>query len=297
MTKPTLRYCPICGFNDGNLLYDGGRGKKFDIIICTKCGLVYVPNLSHQAGAYRIRNNEDLSPERIAGVLESERRAYEMAERRFKNLDKQAPEVLELNGRMHDIGASLGLFMNFWHKIGFEVTGCEPDKYYAKIGKKHFGFDIAPCLYEQRPVEIDAYDLITICHVLEHVPYPRDILKRIRTELKNGGKLYIEIPQISRPYSGNLDRFFWVEHLNYFSLNTLDGLLRSEGFRIAKNGELGFFLWAIVEKGPYECIINDLPLDSPDETLQRVMISMLHHQTRKVKELENKISDITNESN
>jgi SAM-dependent methyltransferase len=271
-------------------LYDQGRGKAFDTRVCTNCGFVYVPDTSRQDGDYRTHEKDDVSSETIERVLKAEKRARDMAERRFANIKAKAPDLVSAKGRLHDIGASLGFFMKCWSDVGFEVTGCEPDAYYARISQKHFGFDMAACLYEERPVETAAYDVITMCHVLEHVPDPRSTLKRIRTELRPDGKLYIEIPHIDRPYSGNLDRFFWAEHLNYFSLRTLDGLLRSEGFRISKSGGLGYFLWVVAEKGAYEQIAGALPLDCPDEIRQRTMVTLLHHQTREIKDLKARIT-------
>lgn len=286
------RACPICSNDKPELLYDWGRGKKFDTCVCPSCGLVYVANLSHHVGGYRVREDESLSAEKIASVLEAEDRARGMAERRFRNIENEAPHLVSRKGRMHDIGASLGFFMKFWHDAGFEVEGSELDSYYAKIGKEHFGFDISPCLYEERPISANNFDLITICHVLEHISDPRATLRRIRTELKEDGLLYIEVPQIDRPYSGNLDRFFWVEHLNYFSSRTLDGLLRSEGFKVTSCGDLGFFLWMIAEKAHFEDIKGDLPLDTADTVRQRTLISKLHHQDRQIKDLEKRLSKL-----
>lgn len=286
----STRACPVCGSRRPQLIYDQGRGKKFDTKVCIGCGFVYVPDISRQDGDYRTHEKDDFEPETIDRVLKAETRAREMAERRFANIKANAPDLVAAKGRLHDIGASLGFFMKCWSEVGFDVTGCEPDGYYARISQKHFGFEMAPCLYEERPVEEAAYDVITMCHVLEHVPDPRRILQRIRTELKPDGKLYIEIPHIDRPYSGNLDRFFWAEHLNYFSLRTLDGLLRSEGYRISKSGGLGYFLWVVAEKAPREQISGALPLDCPDEIRQRTMVSLLHHQAREIKDLKTRMA-------
>ena len=70
----------------------------------------------------------------------------------------------------------------------------------------------------------DKYDLVVCANVLEHVPYPLDILTEI-TEYMNG-LLYIEVPIDGFPYSG------WHEHVNLFSGKGVEIMLDRCGLEI-----------------------------------------------------------------
>ena len=38
------------------------------------------------------------------------------------------------------------------------------------------------------------FDVITMFHVLEHIPYQIDTLKLVNSKLKKGGKIIVEVP-------------------------------------------------------------------------------------------------------
>lgn len=277
--------CPLCQSKDRSLLFDYGRGRNFDTLVCNDCGFAHVAYLEKSVQGdenddkegYRKHPSFALDPETISGVLEKEQRAASMAERRYENLKTKAPEIYKRKGNMYDIGASIGLFMKHWKDDGFNVFGCEPDQYYAEIGKAHFNFDIEPILYEMKDPQPEYYDVITLCHVLEHCPDPRGILKHIHRELNPDGSLYIEIPAIDSPYGGNLKRFFWIEHINYFSAETLVAALALEGFEVKIQGRLGFFLWVVAKRSKGDHTIPSRPYNRPDDVKQRMNITYLKY--------------------
>lgn len=116
------------------------------------------------------------------------------------------------------------------------------------------------------------FDLILLCHLLEHISYPNDFLSYIRNLIKINGYVYIEVPNeqfkfkltdgkifdsyISfvikhHPVFNIIDalslflrlrfRFlpFWGimklhEHINFFSINSLIRLLENNGFKVIK---------------------------------------------------------------
>ena len=84
------------------------------------------------------------------------------------------------------------------------------------------------------------FDIITMFHVLEHMPYQIKTLKLLRNKLKKNGKIIIEVPH-AEDFLLEFDELkefkkftFWSEHLilhTYYSLKTI---LKKAGFRNIK---------------------------------------------------------------
>lgn len=71
-------------------------------------------------------------------------------------------------------------------------------------------------------------DIITCMHVLEHVPNPNTILEELRGHAKY---YYFEVPK-----ENTKNKEFWHEHINCFTMESLNGLL-SRHFNILKSEE------------------------------------------------------------
>jgi SAM-dependent methyltransferase len=70
------------------------------------------------------------------------------------------------------------------------------------------------------------FDLITIFHVLEHVPDPRAALARLSAWLRPGGHLYVEVPNAVTAVNSP-SNLFHRAHLYYFAAEPLAALARS----------------------------------------------------------------------
>jgi SAM-dependent methyltransferase len=82
------------------------------------------------------------------------------------------------------------------------------------------------------------YDLVVLRHVLEHYPYPEIILDKIKPLLNKGGVLYIELPfeKLMEDNPGNQSihhlKKLWHEHINFFSIDAIEALLKRKQFNI-----------------------------------------------------------------
>lgn len=81
------------------------------------------------------------------------------------------------------------------------------------------------------------YDLVVCSHVLEHVPYPADLLLEIRSVMRDDTLLYLEVPfeplmqERAAGRTAPLKRH-WHEHINFFSEASLLALLSACGFTL-----------------------------------------------------------------
>jgi hypothetical protein len=81
----------------------------------------------------------------------------------------------------------------------------------------------------------NTYDLIVCSNVLEHVPYPADILFDIKKCMRESTILYIEVPfeSIMQDRSANayLKKKHWHEHINFYSELALAKLIEGVGLK------------------------------------------------------------------
>jgi SAM-dependent methyltransferase len=79
------------------------------------------------------------------------------------------------------------------------------------------------------------YDLVVCSNVLEHVPYPSDLLLDIKHVMRPESLLYIEVPFEDvirqRGYEAVTHKKHWHEHVNFFSPDSLRTLLSNSGLK------------------------------------------------------------------
>lgn len=75
-------------------------------------------------------------------------------------------------------------------------------------------------------------DLITMYHVLEHLPNPKEVLNRLYELSSDNTNLLIEVPIIENGLTNDINGFFSVQHLTHFSRNSFRNILLSAGWKI-----------------------------------------------------------------
>ena len=81
------------------------------------------------------------------------------------------------------------------------------------------------------------FDIISMFHVLEHIPYQTETLKVLKSKLKNKGKIIIEVPHaedflILQEELKEFRNFtFWSEHLILHTYKSLKSILLKSGFK------------------------------------------------------------------
>ena len=134
------------------------------------------------------------------------------------------------NKKILDFGCGWGGFLKKTVKAK-SLTGVELRKecifYIKKNIKKIVVSDNLNNLNEK-------YDIITMFHVLEHIPYQVKTLKKLKKKLTKNGKIIIEVPS-AEDFLLKLKEFkkftFWSEHLMLHTENSLRKILEVSGFK------------------------------------------------------------------
>jgi SAM-dependent methyltransferase len=220
--------CPVCN-SDHNRLFEQSEFREQTLTnrLCLKCGLVYqsprmteAESVEFYAVEYRRLyqggegpNAKDLAVQRARAdsLLAFVRRSIKHADRHL------------------DIGCSTGLLLErFQTGLGSQPCGVEPGNAYREFARSK-GIPVHDSVDELKQKETGRFDIISMAHVLEHLPDPVGILADLReTLLTPGGWLLLEVPNLYAHDS------FEIAHLLSFSRHTLIESVKQAGFEIVR---------------------------------------------------------------
>ena len=140
-----------------------------------------------------------------------------------------------------DLGAGFGDFLAFMKKRGWKVNGREPSAFCVEQSKhKDCSISIGG-VDDVWGLGLELHSVITLNTVLEHYPYPEDLLLSIRDHLMDDRTiLHIEVPNdfsLPQDIVGVVchPRKYWVcppRHLNYWTHDNLTAFVKRLGFKV-----------------------------------------------------------------
>ncbi len=233
--------CPLCASDAATVLAlrDGKTREPLTSIACSNCGLGRIDPMPTTEAleqwythAYRQDYKAAVEPQR-RHVL----RAARHAAHRWRWLRAHLPAPLAPTARTLDVGASSGEFVGIGKLLGYAPTGFEPHKGYAGFGVREFGVDVRQGTLEANLAGVGAekFDVISMFHVLEHVPDPVATLRTLASLLSDDGVVFIEVPDAAKACSPHY--MFFRAHCLYFSLDSLRTCFQAAGLEVfADNG-------------------------------------------------------------
>tara|TARA_B110000003_G_scaffold2694_1_gene2881 strand:- start:19713 stop:20585 length:873 start_codon:yes stop_codon:yes gene_type:complete len=133
-----------------------------------------------------------------------------------------------------DIGAGTGDFLTFCKSKGFTVTGVEPHPK-ARSQAQVNGLILKENLNE---LSSKKYEIITLWHVLEHVPNLNEYLEQLKILLSEKGQLFVAVPNY-KSFDAGYYKEFWAaydvpRHLWHFSQESIHMLFETVGLKVKK---------------------------------------------------------------
>lgn len=139
--------------------------------------------------------------------------------------------------RLLDVGSGAGCFLAAAYQEGFDVSGLEPSAACVRLVEERLpAARMVHGTIEDATIAPGSYDVVTLWDVLEHLPDPRAIVRRIATWLAPGGALVLQLPDggsLPARIFGRRWPLLLREHLTYFDEATMTRLLTEEGYRVA----------------------------------------------------------------
>ncbi len=233
-------HCPVCGSADLRKVLSAKdhtvSGEEFAVMECKGCSLRFtqgVPDAASIAPYYK-------SEEYISHTNSSKGLVNRLYQSVRKRTLKQKRKLVEketgiTKGNMLDLGAGTGAFVNEMKEAGWRVTGLEPDPDARKVGKELYGIDLEDT--EKFYQLTDAsYDAITLWHVLEHVHDLHGYVAKLKTLLKEKGRLIIAVPNYTSKdaavYGEHWAAYDVPRHLYHFSPHSMQVLMEKHALKI-----------------------------------------------------------------
>jgi SAM-dependent methyltransferase len=224
--RETVTQCPLCGSSEKKL-FDRRKFRDQPVTNqrCLACGLVYQSPRMDAAELeafyqqeYRLLYQGSQGPsEKDLAVQRGRAQAW------LDLMQAHLPRVT----RHLDIGCSAGLLLDaFEGAYGCQAVGVEPGDAYREYAAGR-GFAVYPSLEALQEAGEGRFDLISLAHVLEHIPNPVQYLASLRQNwLTEEGSLLVEVPNLYCHDS------FEVAHLVAYSPHSLMQTLQQAGFGI-----------------------------------------------------------------
>jgi 2-polyprenyl-3-methyl-5-hydroxy-6-metoxy-1,4-benzoquinol methylase len=229
MDLVTVSACPLC---EGSEIqpFDRRVFRSYPVqnVVCLSCGFVY--------------QSPRMDEDDLAAFYEAEyRRTYQgreepthkdlfVQEKRAASLVSFLKEYLPTSfvpKSFMDIGCSSGQLLEKANSaFGLQGVGIEPGEAYRSYAQRR-GLNVVARLEDLAWTGDSTFSLVSMIHVLEHLPDPASYLQRLRQDyLSNDSLLLVEVPNLYAHDS------FEVAHLSAFSSHTLKEMLKKAGYDV-----------------------------------------------------------------
>ena len=236
--------CNLCGADDSETIYEANhvdgavrdmvrtfRASGDELLVdrlvrCRSCGLEYI-------------NPRPMATAIVEAYSEGDDHAYVSQlgarERTFADAIAHIETLLPGSGRLLDVGTAAGAFLAAARSREWQVEGCEPNRWLARWGSRHYGIPIRTGELFDHDFTPQSFDVVTMWDVIEHTADPARVIRTARELIRPGGLVVVNYPDRGSWIARALGRrwpFLSSVHLYYFTRQTMKSLLRRHGFEV-----------------------------------------------------------------
>ena len=229
--------CNLCGARDYVVVGTRDReGHSLRTVLCRRCGLVWTnprPSVADMNAYYETAYRTDYKGQKAPGLRKLVRGFLGAADRRemLRGLLRPVNKLpYKRTLTMLDVGCGAGELVYLMRRDGLDASGLDPGIEYAEFARSVLGVPIETAAVDGAHVSPASQDLVTMFHALEHVPDPRRVLSTVRSWLKPGGCLVVEVPNIVSGVQAPSHRYHYA-HLYHFTSSTLGAVGEAAGLR------------------------------------------------------------------
>lgn len=221
--------CKVCRNQDKTKFSPKFYKNEVNIVQCNECGFVFIPPYYRKQIDYTEYKNEDSLKAVIAGNDWLKIQRHKL---RYRTIQKYCPQ-----GKLFDLGVGWGHFLHTGRLLGYTVEGIEMAKMPYTYAKEYLKLPVENIDFFDYVPKTNYYDMVTMWDVLEHIDNCDAAVEKCASMLKQGGHIVIQVPQIDS-YIAKKQKEEWqamgLDHVNYFSKDTITRLLENKGFKVVK---------------------------------------------------------------
>jgi 2-polyprenyl-3-methyl-5-hydroxy-6-metoxy-1,4-benzoquinol methylase len=237
ITNPAFQDLVSIGFGDAARMepfHPRTRDKPIPVFRDCEAGFLVLERFEAPEDYYRSQKPSDRDESMQYSITE----LASGAQATTRTLDDQQRRFLQFRDRLVgrtvcDYGSGFGGFLRLADTVAESCCGVELRQHCHEYARQNF----PSIAYAADIAELDAdFDVITMFHVLEHLPHALATLRMLRSRLRSGGRLIVEVPQAKDFLIQSValpefrDFTFWSEHLVLHTRDSLEALLRAAGF-------------------------------------------------------------------
>lgn len=233
-----LSNCPVCNslnFKPFLICKDNTVSREtFNIIECISCGFKFTnPRPEENKLGDYYKSEEYVSHSNTnKGLINT---AYQMV-RKYTLLKKlQLISKFYKTGKILDIGCGTGEFLKTFKDAKWQTLGIEPSADVRKMAIEKYGLDVKEEA-EIKNLEASGFDVITMWHVLEHVPHLNDRIEDLKRLIKPNGIIIIAVPNCTsldaKIYAENWAAYDVPRHLYHFSPKDIETVFKNHGLNV-----------------------------------------------------------------
>jgi 2-polyprenyl-3-methyl-5-hydroxy-6-metoxy-1,4-benzoquinol methylase len=233
-----VNVCPIC---KGQSFRQLARtkdftltGEEFTVQQCVNCSLgITSPRPADDKLSQYYESKEYISHAAKAANLFD--RIYLVARQFTLRWKASILEKLSPNKTILDFGCGTAQLLGYLKKKGWTVCGVEP----SATARAHADGNVNSSeLLEDLSLVTATYDVITLWHVLEHIPQPEDLLKQLQQYVTLKGSIVIAVPNLntweSNKYGSNWAAYDTPRHLWHFTQKSIAHLAKNTNLEIVE---------------------------------------------------------------
>ena len=233
MKLENLNQCPICNsikiFKVNNIKSNIKEIKDtFDLIKCQDCSHRFISKIPDQIELNKLYEID--SPLVFGGTIHELNQKKNFIKNNFEDIEPQFNHWIfnyidQNQGSYLELGPGLCRLYKTFYLKGWKCQGLEQRSFIKINGIKKDIKDIE-----------NNNDVVAAIDVLEHLVDPIEMLKKINSKIKKGGKIFLTYPH-SESFKSKILKDRWsmvspLAHIHYFSKKSTKIMLEKAGYKI-----------------------------------------------------------------
>ena len=244
--KVEIKQCPVCAKDDFSLFLKTKdyflTQEDFKIDQCRNCGFVFTNPIPSQSELPKYYDSPDYLSH-TANDSSFTAQIYKLFRNaNIKNKYKLVNRLAKGKSIL-DIGCGTGELLNYFQEKGWKTRGVEPNQLARAFATKNYELEVFD-ENELNSFEKNSFDVISMWHVLEHVPDLNGRMNQLKRLVKEDGLLVIALPNLDSPdavkYGPKWAGLDVPRHLFHFTKGTFELLVKAHKMELIETIPMKF---------------------------------------------------------